>query len=199
MVVSGEGPSFSAGLDRDQVGLLEELGRDPQAEQRIAGFQEAFTWLSRPDLISVAAVQGHAIGAGFQLALACDLRVAAEGTVFAMREIAFGIVPDLTGTHPLVAAVGLPRALEWCLTGRAVDAREAHAAGLVNAVVPAEGLEAAVDELVAAILAASREAVVETKALLQGAARRTPEQQWKAEAQAQARVLHSHVEEAQGT
>jgi len=195
VVVRGEGRSFSAGLDRDQLGLLDDLGRDPAAEQRIAGFQEAFIWLSRPDLVSVAAVQGHAIGAGFQLALACDLRLAAEGTVFAMRETSLGIVPDLTGTHPLVAAVGLPRALEWCLTGRAVDAGEALAAGLLNAVVPPDRLDVAVEELVAALLAAPRDAVVETKVLLQGAGRRTPQEQWKAEAQAQARVLRDRVGE----
>jgi enoyl-CoA hydratase/carnithine racemase len=195
VVVRGEGVSFSAGLDRAELALLDELGRDPGAEQRISAFQEAFTWLSRPDLVSIAAVQGHAIGAGFQLALACDLRVAARGTVFAMREISLGIVPDLTGTHPLVAAVGLPRALEWCLTGRSVDAVEACAAGLVNTVVPPERLGAAVEELVTALLAAPRHAAVETKALLQGAARRTPQEQWKAEAQAQARVLRDRLGE----
>lgn len=192
VVVRGEGLSFSAGLDRAQFPLLAEIGRDPQAEERIAGFQEAFTWLGRADLVSVAAVQGHAIGAGFQLALACDLRVAATGTVFAMKETSLGIVPDLTGTHPLVAAVGLPRALEWCLTGRPVGAEEALAAGMLNAVV--DDLDAAVEQLVTAVLAAPRDAVVETKALLQGAARRTPQEQWKAERQAQARVLHERSE-----
>jgi enoyl-CoA hydratase/carnithine racemase len=187
VVVRGEGASFSAGLDRSQFGLLGELGKDPDAEQRIAGFQEGFSWLGSPDLVSVAAVQGHAIGAGFQLALACDLRVAATGTVFSMKETSLGIVPDLTGTHPLVAAVGLPRALEWCLTGRMVSADEAYAAGLLNAVV--DELDGAVEALVAGVLASPRDAVIETKALLQGAARRTPPEQWKAEREAQARVL----------
>lgn len=189
VVVRGEGVSFSAGLDRAQFGLLSELGAAPDAEGRIEVFQRGFTWLSRPDLVSIAAVQGHAIGAGFQLALACDLRVAAEGTVFAMAETSLGLVPDLTGTHPLVAAVGLPRALEWCLTGRKVDAREALQAGLLNAVVAADELDAAVEALAAAVLASPREAVIETKALLQGVGSRTPAQQWKAEREAQARRL----------
>ena len=193
VVVRGEGASFSAGLDRAQFGMLGELGRDPEVESRIAGFQEAFTWLGSPDLVSIAAVQGHAIGAGFQLALACDLRVAATGTVFAMKETSLGIVPDLTGTHPLVAAVGLPRALEWCLTGRMVTAEEGLAAGMLNAVV--DDLDAAVEELVSAVLAPPRDAVVETKALLQGAARRTAPEQWKAEREAQARVLRDRVGE----
>ena len=173
--------------------FLQELGTDPAAEERIAGFQEAFSWLGRSDLVSVAAVQGHAIGAGFQLALACDLRVAAAGTVFSMKETSLGIVPDLTGTHPLVAAVGLPRALEWCLTGRFVSAEEALAAGLLNAVVPADGLDVAVDDLVAAVLASPRDAVIETKALLAGAPRRTAPEQWKAERETQARVLRDLV------
>jgi enoyl-CoA hydratase/carnithine racemase len=192
VVVRGEGASFSAGLDRSVMPtLLDDLGRAPDAEARIAGFQEAFTWLGRPDLVSVAAVQGHAIGAGFQLALACDLRVAATGTVFAMKETALGIVPDLTGTHPLVAAVGLPRALEWCLTGRLVTAEEALAAGLLNAVT--DDLDGAVESLVAGVLASPRDAVTETKALLQGAARRSAPEQWKAEREAQARVLRDLV------
>jgi enoyl-CoA hydratase/carnithine racemase len=193
VVVRGEGLSFSAGLDRRQFGMLGEMGRDPAVEERIAGFQAAFTWLSAPDLVSIAAVQGHAIGAGFQLALACDLRVARTGTVFSMKETSLGIVPDLTGTHPLVTAVGLPRALEWCLTGRMVTAEEAFAAGMLNAVT--DDLDGAVEALATAVLASPRDAVVETKALLQGAARRTPEQQWKAEREAQARVLQQLAEE----
>ena len=88
-----------------------------------------------------------------------------------------------------MSAVGLPRALEWCLTGRFVTAEEAMAAGMLNAVVPLEELDTAVEGLVAGVLASPRDAVIETKALLQGAARRTPPEQWKAEREAQARVL----------
>lgn len=185
----GEGASFSAGLDRSQFSLLAELGRADDAEDQIAAFQHGFSWLSRPDLVSIAAVQGHAIGAGFQLALACDLRVAAEGTVFAMAETSLGIVPDLTGTHPLVAAAGLTRALEWCLTGRRVEASEAQRAGVVNLVVPAEELDQAALDLASAVLACPRDAVIETKVLLQGAGSRSAPAQWKAEREAQVRRL----------
>ncbi|MFG3113797.1 enoyl-CoA hydratase/isomerase family protein [Streptomyces sp. NPDC048197] len=198
-VLRGEGQSFSAGLDRqaftpegfDGEPSFIDLARgsDDALDDTIAEYQEAFTWWRRNDLVSIAAVQGHAIGAGFQLALACDLRVAAQDAQFAMRETSLGLVPDLTGTHPLVGLVGYARALEICATGRFVQADEAARIGLANLVVPGDELDAAVSDLAAALLAAPRDAVVETKALLAGAARRTYEEQRRAERAAQARRL----------
>ncbi|MFJ4008926.1 enoyl-CoA hydratase/isomerase family protein [Streptomyces sp. NPDC090026] len=199
VVLRGEGKSFSAGLDRqaftpegfDGEPSFVDLARgtDSEVDAAIASFQEAFTWWRRPDLITIAAVQGHAIGAGFQLALACDLRVVAEDVQFAMRETALGLVPDLAGTSPLVSLVGYARALEICATGRFVHADEAERTGLANLVVPAAELDAAVRDLAAALLAAPRDAVVETKALLQGATARGYEEQRAAERAAQARRL----------
>ncbi|MEU3045166.1 enoyl-CoA hydratase/isomerase family protein [Streptomyces sp. NPDC006984] len=199
VVLRGEGKSFSAGLDRqaftpegfDGEPSFVDLARgtDAEVDAAIASFQEAFTWWRRPDLVTIAAVQGHAIGAGFQLALACDLRVVAEDVQFAMRETALGLVPDLAGTSPLVSLVGYARALEICATGRFVHADEAERTGLANLVVPAAELDAAVRDLAAALLAAPRDAVVETKALLQGATARGYEEQRAAERAAQARRL----------
>ncbi|GHH55231.1 enoyl-CoA hydratase/isomerase family protein [Streptomyces candidus] len=199
VVLRGEGKSFSAGLDRQaftpegfdgEPSFLDlARGSDADLDAEIAAYQDAFTWWRRPDLISIAAVQGHAIGAGFQLALACDLRVVAEDVQFAMRETSLGLVPDLTGTHPLVSLVGYARALEICATGRFVHAAEAERTGLANLVVPAAELDGAVRDLTAALLAAPRDAVVETKALLQGAAGRTYDEQRTAERAAQARRL----------
>ncbi|MTE18452.1 enoyl-CoA hydratase/isomerase family protein [Streptomyces sp. TRM43335] len=198
-VLRGEGPSFSAGLDRQALtpeGFEGEpsfvdlaRGSDAELDAAIAGYQEAFTWWRRNDLVSIAAVQGHAVGAGFQLALACDLRVCADDARFAMRETSLGLVPDLTGTHPLVSLVGYARALEICATGRFVHAEEAERIGLANLVVPAAELEDATADLTAALIAAPRDAVVETKALLRGAAERTYDEQRAAERAAQARRL----------
>lgn len=142
---------------------------EEELDATIASYQEAFTWWRRNDVISVAAVQGHAIGAGFQLALACDLRVVADDVQFAMRETSLGLVPDLTGTKPLLDLVGYGRALEICATGRFVGAAESERIGLANLVVPAAELEAAVKDLAAPLLAAPRDAVIETKALLREA------------------------------
>ncbi|WP_432138241.1 MULTISPECIES: enoyl-CoA hydratase/isomerase family protein [unclassified Streptomyces] len=199
VVLRGEGKSFSAGLDRQMFtpeGIEGEpsfidLARsgDAELDAAIAGYQEAFTWWRQSDIVSIAAVQGHAIGAGFQLALACDLRVVADDVQFAMRETSLGLVPDLTGTHPLVSLVGYGRAVEMCLTGRFVQAQEAVASGLANVAVPVGQLDETVRELAAAILAAPREAAIETKALLRAAGGRTYDEQRAAERAAQARRL----------
>ncbi|MBL1115752.1 enoyl-CoA hydratase/isomerase family protein [Streptomyces sp. 110] len=199
VVLRAEGKSFSAGLDRQaftpegfdgEPSFLDMArGSDSELDATIAGYQDAFTWWRRNDIVSIAAVQGHAIGAGFQLALACDLRVCADDAQFAMRETSLGLVPDLTGTQPLVGLVGYARALEICATGRFVHAEEAERTGLANLVVPAAELDGAVQDLAAALLAAPRDAVVETKALLRGAVDRTYEEQRAAERAAQARRL----------
>ena len=75
---------------------------DDEASAAIDEYQQGFTWLRDPRFVSIAAVQGYAIGAGFQLALSCDLRVLAEDAQLCMKESALGLVPDLTGTKPLV-------------------------------------------------------------------------------------------------
>ncbi|MFI1967539.1 enoyl-CoA hydratase [Streptomyces cinnamoneus] len=199
VVLRGEGKSFSAGLDRQaftpegfdgEPSFLDlARGSDEALDAEIATYQEAFTWWRRNDVVSIAAVQGHAIGAGFQLALACDLRVCADDAQFAMKETSLGLVPDLGGTQPLVSLVGYARALEICATGRFVGADEAERTGLANLVVPLAELSAATDDLTAALLAAPRDAVVETKALLRGAAGRTYDEQRVAERAAQGRRL----------
>ncbi|MFD5763375.1 enoyl-CoA hydratase/isomerase family protein, partial [Streptomyces sp. NPDC127044] len=146
VVLRAEGQSFSAGLDRqaftpegfDGEPSFIDLARgaDAELDATIAEYQEAFTWWRRSDVVSIAAVQGHAIGAGFQLALACDLRVVADDVQFAMRETSLGLVPDLTGTHPLVSLVGYARALEICATGRFVSAQDAEPTGLPKKPLP---------------------------------------------------------------
>lgn len=198
VVLRGSGQSFSAGLDRamlDPTGAGDGVETvagllalpDDEASAVIDAYQQGFTWLRDPRFVSVAAVQGHAIGAGFQLALSCDLRVVADDVRFCMKESALGLVPDLTGTKPLVESVGYARALEICATARTVEAAEAVRIGLATTVVPAAGLDAAVADLVGALTAPMVGAVRETKALLQGAADRTLDDQRRLEREAQVR------------
>lgn len=192
VVVAGEGRAFSAGLDLSVAqGEFATLAALPDTEAlcRIAEIQESFSWLRRPDLVTVAAVRGHAIGAGFQLALACDLRVVADDASFSMAEVTLGLVPDLGGTKRLVDLVGYARALELCATGRRVGAVDAARMGLANLVVPPADLDGAVRDLVAAVLAAPRDAVVEIKALIAGAIGRDFPAQLAAEREAQLRRI----------
>jgi enoyl-CoA hydratase/carnithine racemase len=146
----------------------------------------------------VAAVQGHAIGAGFQLALACDLRVLADDAKLCMKEPALGLVPDLTGTKPLVDLVGLSRAIEICLTARVVGAQEAARIGLAELVVAPEELDEAVRDLSAALLATNRDAATATKRLLQGASGRTLTEQAAAAGREQAARIRALFGEGGG-
>jgi enoyl-CoA hydratase/carnithine racemase len=199
VLLRAEGPSFSAGLHRalltprglpDEPSLLGVGALPPdRLDDLLASYQAAFTWWSSPDVVSVAAVQGHAVGAGFQLALACDLRVVADDVRFALRETSLGLVPDLGGTKRLVELVGYSRAAAICLTGARVGAADAERMGLVNTVVPAEQLTAAGEQFVRRILGARPETITEIKALLLRAAGRSQAEQELAEREAQYRQL----------
>jgi enoyl-CoA hydratase/carnithine racemase len=200
VVVRGAGPSFCAGLDRRLLtpeGVPGEDGlpgpADPGFEEWIASCQEGFTWLRRPEFVTIAAVQGHAIGGGFQLALACDLRVLADDAKLCMKEPALGLVPDLTGTKPLADLVGLPRAIELCLTTRTIDAAQARELRLAEIVVPLADLDAAVTDLVAALLATDASTARATKALLQQAQGNTLAEQAAAERHAQAELQRGRL------
>jgi enoyl-CoA hydratase/carnithine racemase len=206
VVLRAEGPSFCAGLDRrafTPAGIPGEVSLfalaalpSADADAAIAEYQEGFRVWSDGPFVSVAAVQGHAVGGGFQLALACDLRIAADDARFAMREPALGIVPDLGGTGTLLDAVGYARALEICATARWVSAEEAGRIGLVQGVVPVDGLSGATDTLVSAILANPAGAVLGTRELLRGAAGRTPVERRAAERAVQIGRLHALAAEA---
>ena len=204
VVIRAEGPSFSAGLDRAMLTpggapgepsiLALAAGVAGPLEEAIAQFQRGFAVWSEVPAITIAAVQGHAIGAGFQLALACDLRVVADDVAFAMRETSLGLVPDLGGTSPLVRSVGYARALEICVTGRFVGAQEAVAIGLASVAVPPQDLDGAARDLADAILQAPQAAVRELKPLLRHAIDASPTDQLKAEREAQARLLTAMVQ-----
>lgn len=205
VVVRGSGHSFSAGLDRtmldpakaepgvETVASLLTMS-DEQISATIDDYQQGFTFLRDPRFISIAAVQGYAIGAGFQLALSCDLRVVAEDVQFCMKESALGLVPDLTGTKPLVESVGYARALEICATARMVSAAEAVDIGLALTAVPAGDLDETVADLVGALTAPLHGAVTETKALLLGAAQRDLDEQRRLEREAQGRRFRELAE-----
>jgi enoyl-CoA hydratase/carnithine racemase len=196
VVIRGEGPSFCAGIDLRMFSPEGVAGEDrgpgvddPGFGEHIRAYQEGYFWLRDDRIVSIAAVQGHAIGAGFQLALACDLRVLADNARLCMKEPALGLVPDLTGTKPLVELVGRSRAIELCLTARTVDAHEARELRLAEYVVAPGDLEAKVAGLARGLTSTDVAAARATKGLLAAAASNSLEQQAAAERAAQAQML----------
>jgi enoyl-CoA hydratase/carnithine racemase len=195
VLLVAEGPSFGAGLDRrmlspDGVPGEESLASlagmtDDHIDGFIRGAQSAFTWWSRTDAITIAAVQGHAIGASAQLALACDIMLVADDLKFALRETSLGLVPDLAGTWPLVRRVGYSRALDICGTGRFVGAAESVAIGLAHSAHPVDALASAQRALADAFLNAPASSLRALKPLLQDAADRNRVDQEAAERAAQ--------------
>ena len=199
VVFRGAGSAFSAGLDRrmftpegipGETSLAEMAAlADAALADTIAEFQRAFLWQREAPVLTVAAVQGPAVGAGFQLALACDILLAAPAATFAMRETSYGLVPDLGGTQPLVRAVGLARAIDICATGRTIGAEEGFRLGFVTRVV--DDLEAGVAEVVAAVSSAPPGAVAELLPLLAGAEGASRSDQAVAERRAQVTRLRA--------
>ena len=199
VIIRGEGTAFSAGLDRrmftpegipGEASLAALTGLpDEEFADAIAEFQRGFTWQRRIRALTVAAVQGPAVGAGFQLALACDMLLAAPPATFAMREAAYGLVPDLGGTQPLVRAVGLARAVDICATGRTITADEGYALGFVTRVV--DNLDDALQGLVEVVGAVPPGAVGDVLALLAHAENVTRDEQLEAERRTQVRRLRT--------
>lgn len=145
-VLVGEGPSFSSGLDLTELrpgGFLHTVAAAPDADAlaMIDEVQAAFRCLGEAPFPVVAAVRGVAMGAGIQLALACDVRIVALDAVLAVSEVGLGAVPDLGATVALPRLVGQEKALDLILTARRFSGAEAVDLGLALRAVPAEEVE----------------------------------------------------------
>ena len=163
LIVRGAGPSFSAGADLDvlrgRAGALGALIADPETTdgaylECLAGTYDAYRWLRGAPFTTIAAIHGHALGGGLELALACDLRIAAESAQLGLPELRLGVIPDMGATALLPRLVGEARAKELHLLCDNIGAVEAERIGMVNRVVPdAELLDAceAVAERIAAL------------------------------------------------
>ncbi|MFI0445607.1 enoyl-CoA hydratase-related protein [Actinomadura sp. 6N118] len=153
-VITGSERAFAAGAD-----IREMAPKTPMElleEDFFAGW-EAFAALRTPKL---AAVAGHALGGGCELAMMCDVIIAADDARFGQPEIRLGVIPGIGGTQRLTRLVGRARAMDMILTGRTIDAAEAERAGLVSRVVPAGRLPAEAAETAATIASYSKPAVL---------------------------------------
>ncbi|WP_287370896.1 enoyl-CoA hydratase-related protein [Oceanithermus sp.] len=146
-VFTGEGKAFVAGADISEINALKDvfIGR----EFALAG-QEVMNHIAALPVPTIAAINGYALGGGLELALACDLRVAAAKAKLGLPEVGLGLIPGFGGTQRLPRLVGVGRAFDLILTGRHVPAEEALALGLVNRV--ADDAVAAARELAQAIM-----------------------------------------------
>jgi len=137
VVVTGASGAFSSGIDVSIFAAGSSNGSFEPASIDIPVLQRAFSIYEQIPKPVIAAVHGPAFGAGLQLAIACDLRVVAEGAELSVMETRWGIIPDLGATTRLPRLIGLGRARDLCYTGRRVGAEEASSMGLADRLVPA--------------------------------------------------------------
>ena len=188
VVVTGAPPAFSAGGD---LGMLEELARRTREEgfdaaETMRGFYRRFLAVRTIPVPVVAAINGHAIGAGLCVALACDLRIVAEDAKVGLNFARLGLHPGMAGSWLLPRSVGYQRAAELLYTGRLVSGREAAELGLALEARPSrEVLDAALD-LAGEIAAASPVVVRQLKRTLEGMERATLDEALDREADCQA-------------
>jgi 2-(1,2-epoxy-1,2-dihydrophenyl)acetyl-CoA isomerase len=187
LVITGAGRAFCAGGDVQHMAALKERGAGFDAlRPLIEAGRAAIERLAALPFPTIAAVNGAAAGAGLNLALACDLRIASDQASFGETFVRIGLHPDWGGTYFLPRVVGLARALELCWTGEVIDAAEALRIGLVNRVVPHAELATTAAALAGRLAAAPRASVRLSKRSLGAAFERTLAQCLDAETEAQA-------------
>jgi 2-(1,2-epoxy-1,2-dihydrophenyl)acetyl-CoA isomerase len=182
VVITGAGRGFCVGAD------VSELPREPQAigELLRSRFNPNIRMICRLEKPVIAAVNGPAAGAGLALAMACDLRLAAESASFVPAFLGIGLIPDSGLTHILPRVIGPAAAFEWLVSGRRMAAAEAAERGLVSRVVPDDELAAATTALTDDLVRKPTVAVGLTKRLIGHAGEMTLDEQLDLEAKLQA-------------
>jgi methylglutaconyl-CoA hydratase len=164
VVLSGEGKVFCAGADVNWMRASAEAS-EKENEEDARRMAAMFRTIDECPVPVVGRIQGAAFGGGVGLAACCDVVVAAEDARFSFSEVRLGILPAIISTFSL-AKIGVGRARRWFLTAEVLTAAQAHDAGLVHEIAPAEELDARVQKIVAALAANGPRAVREAKALI---------------------------------
>jgi enoyl-CoA hydratase/carnithine racemase len=202
IVLSGEGRGFCAGLDFSSFQSMADRAPASEPGSRVSprtvldrgdritslGQQAAYTWTGQPAPV-IAAVHGPALGAGFQIALAADIRFIAPDATMSVLEIRWGLVPDMTGTQMLPRLVGLDVAKELAFTGRMVDGRECVELGLATHL--ADDPRAAALDLAGEIASKSPQAIQGAKRLISMAGQVSLAEGFAAEAETMASLIGS--------
>lgn len=172
LIVIGAGRAFSSGIDTTVFsGRADPVTDQSDAASRhsdpmvdgIMRTQDSFSWLETAPFATIAAARGYALGAGLQIALACDIRIFARGISVGLLEHKYGIIPDLGGTQRLPRLVGPGKAKELIFTSARIDGDEAHRIGLCEQLVSDEELEEAAEKLADRIAAQPPLAIREAK------------------------------------
>ncbi len=202
VVLRGEGPVFSAGVDLNE--LTASTGQSGMLRTFRGVFLECANLCEEMTKPVVCQIHRTCVGGALEVALGCDLRIASDDAQLGLPEVRFGIIPDVGGSTRLPAVVGLGRAKELIMTARLIGAEEAERIGLVNRVVAPEDLEQATAELVEELLANSHVAVGRAKRVLDASARPNLAQTLEMEVAVQeyciaaARESAAQAQEAQG-
>ncbi|KPL90545.1 enoyl-CoA hydratase/isomerase family protein [Herpetosiphon geysericola] len=171
VVLSGAGPVFSAGIDLgDLLDLPNRYGEHWLRQMRTItdDWQALTTRIERLEIPTIAVLHGMGLGLGLEIALACDFRIAANGTKLALPETRLGIVPDVGGTTRLTRLVGVGRAKELIMTGRTFSAADAERWGVVNQVADAGSLDEVVQAFADELILAAPLAVGMAKRVIDG-------------------------------
>jgi 2-(1,2-epoxy-1,2-dihydrophenyl)acetyl-CoA isomerase len=182
VVLTGAGRAFCVGQDLAELAGARPADVGQVLRESYEPVVRAIRGLPKPVL---AAVNGPVAGAGLSLCLACDVRMASDAARFVPAFMGVGLVPDAGGTHALARLLGAPRALEWLISGRQLDAAEAQAWGLASEVVPEERFQEVVQERARHLATLPTRAVGLTKRLLDAAPTATLDDQLALEARLQ--------------
>jgi 3-hydroxypropionyl-coenzyme A dehydratase len=169
VVIRGDGPMFSSGMDLSD---LRELAEQPDRLRAFRGpILAIWNLVEEMTKPTIAQIHGACIGGAAELAVACDMRVMAEDALLAIPEVRVGLIPDVGGSSRLPAVVGLGIAKELIMTGRAIDGVEAHRIGFANRIAPADELDAATQSLCDELLACAPLAVGLAKRVMDASAK----------------------------
>jgi len=191
VVLGGAGGHFCAGLDLHWLRSLGGVPGAPQLQRGLAAFQSAVLAIVRCQLPVIAEIRGSAAGFGLDLALACDMRFAESGATLTSAFSRMGLVPDGGSTFTLPRLTGLGHALRFLMAGESIDARRAHAIGLVDDLVDDDRLETEVERLAAGLASAAPASLRAIKRLVRAQELGGLEQALAAEGAAQLQALQT--------
>lgn len=162
VVFTGEGKAFVAGAD---ISEMKDMSGNDAYEYAMLGAL-LFQRIEFLNKVTIAAINGFALGGGCELAMACDIRIASEKAKFGQPEVGLGITPGFSGIRRMTEIVGEAKAKEYIFSGRMFDAKEAECIGLVNKVVPADSLMEECRNIADEIASKSFNAVITSKKVM---------------------------------